>query len=161
MDRLALRARVEDLNAAYAHCIDDDRLEAWPELFAERCLYQVLPRENAELGLALALIRCDSRGMLQDRVVAHREANIFGPHAYRHVVGSVLVTGEREGLIEARANFAVYRTWLDAVAYGASELYSVGQYRDRIEVRDGVARFVERTVLIDTSRIDSLLATPL
>lgn len=161
MDRLLRRALVEDLNAAYAQCIDEDRLEAWPDFFAERCLYQVLPRENADRGLALGLIRCDSRGMLADRVVAHREANIYGPHAYRHVVGSVQVTGEREGLLEARANFAVYRTWLDAVAYGSSELYVVGEYRDRIEVVEGAGRFVERTVVIDTCRIDSLLATPL
>ena len=35
------------------------------------------------------------------------------------------------------------------------------EYRDRIAVSAGTARLVERTVVVDTARIDSLLATPL
>lgn len=161
MDKLALRMAVEELNAAYAHCIDANRLEEWPEFFTDPCLYQVLPRENADAGLPTALIYCDSRGMLKDRVLAHREANIFGPHAYRHLVGSVRILGMDGEQVLARANYAVYRTWLDAVAYGRTELFSVGEYRDRIVVTATGAHFAERTVVTDTSKIDSLLVTPI
>lgn len=161
MDRLALRAAVEELNAAYVHCIDANRLEEWPDFFTDPCLYQVLPRENADAGLPTALIYCDSRGMLKDRVLAHREANIFGPHAYRHLVGCVYVTGSDGDEVLARANYAVYRTWLDAAAYGRTELFSVGEYRDRIVMTREGARFKERTVVTDTSKIDSLLVTPI
>jgi anthranilate 1,2-dioxygenase small subunit len=161
VDRLVLRQLVDDLNAAYAECIDADRLEAWPDFFTDPCLYQVVPRENVDAGLPLALIRCDSRGMLADRVVAHREANIFGPHAYRHIIGRAHIVGEDGTIVVTRTNYAVYRTWLDSASYGETALYSVGEYRDRIAIEDDSARLVERTVVVDTARIDSLLATPL
>ena len=64
----------------YVHCIDDDDLEAWPSLFASPCLYKIVPRENADLNLPIAIMYCDSQGMLQDRVTAHRKANLYGAH---------------------------------------------------------------------------------
>lgn len=161
MDKLRLSALVDDLNAAYAECIDGDRLEDWPAFFADPCLYRIVPRENADATLPLALIYCDSRGMLEDRIVAHREANIYGPHVYRHVIGRAHLTGIDGNTVDARTNYAVYRTWLDAASYGESMLYSVGEYRDRISVEGEKAVIVERTVVVDTARIDSLLATPL
>ena len=48
------RQEVEDLIHAYVQCIDDDRLEEWPDFFADDCLYKVIPRENADLGLPVA-----------------------------------------------------------------------------------------------------------
>ncbi|MEM7543623.1 MAG: aromatic-ring-hydroxylating dioxygenase subunit beta [Pseudomonadota bacterium] len=161
MDKFVLRQLVDDLNAAYADCIDGDRLEEWPAFFTDPCLYRVMPRENTDADLPLALIQCDSRGMLEDRITAHREANIYGPHCYRHVIGRAHILCEEEDVISTRTNFSVYRTWLDAASYGDSELYSVGEYRDLISVEGDRAIFVERTAVTDTSRIDSLLATPL
>jgi len=81
---------VEELLAAYADCIDSDRLEEWPGFFTEKCLYKIIPWENVSQNLALGWILCESRGMLQDRVVAHRTANLYAPHRYRHIVGAVL-----------------------------------------------------------------------
>jgi len=161
MDKFLLRQVIDELNAAYADCIDSDRLEEWPAFFTDPCLYRIVPRENSDASLPLALIYCDSRGMLEDRIVAHREANIYGPHAYRHLIGRACLLGNEDGLVMARTNYAVYRTWLDAANYGTSELYSVGHYRDRIRVEGDTAKLVERTVVADTSRVDSLLATPL
>ncbi len=136
MDNRELRDAVEELLHAYVQCIDDDRLEEWPDFFTEDCLYQILPRENAEQGLPIAVMYCDSRGMLQDRVVAHRKAT-------------------------ARSNYAVFRTSTDPIHYGTTDVYSVGEYRDKIVFINGVAKFQERIVIVDTSRIQSLLVTPL
>ena len=155
------RALIDDLNAAYAACIDNDRLEEWPSFFADTCLYQIIPRENRDAKLPQAIVRCDSQGMLKDRIVAHREANIFAPHAYRHIIGRAHIYSKNDGVIETHTNYAVYRTWLDSVDYGKSGLYSVGEYRDRIVILENEVKFAERTVIADTSRIDSLLVTPL
>jgi hypothetical protein len=38
-------------------------------------------------------------------------------------------------------------------------VFSVGEYRDRVVVADGIARFREKSVVID--KIHTLLATPL
>lgn len=161
MDARERRFAVEELLYAYVHCIDADRLEDWPEFFTDPCLYRVIPRENADQGLPIAVMYCDSKGMLRDRVVAHRQANIYAPHCYRHLVSAITVTGHDGNVVKAQANYAVYRTMLDPIDYGSSELFSVGAYHDTIVLENGVARFQEKTVLVDTARILSLLVTPL
>src|SRR5260370_39824924 len=86
MDDLALRLALGDLNAAYADCIDDDRLEEWPDFFVENCRYLITSRESHAVGLRHGVIYCASRGMLLDRVMAMRRAHIFQPHPHRHIV---------------------------------------------------------------------------
>ena len=161
MDARELRFAVEELQYAYVHCIDADRLEQWPDFFTDPCRYEVTTRENVDQGLSVGIIYCDSKGMLRDRIVALREANIYGPHRYRHMISAVRVTGAEGNVVRAETNYAVYRTVLDPINYGSSELYSVGSYQDTIIIEQGVARFREKKVLVDTARILSLLVTPL
>lgn len=161
MDARELRFAVEELQYAYVHCLDAGRLEAWPDFFTDPCLYEITTRENVDQGLPVGIIYCDSKGMLRDRVVALREANIYGPHRYRHMVSAIRVTEVKANVVTAETNYAVYRTLLDPVDYGSSELYSVGLYLDTIVIGQGVARFREKRVLVDTARILSLLVTPL
>jgi len=69
-----LGSRIQALHTDYVHCIDDDRLEEWPDFFTEAGRYRVITRENHELGLPVSLIYCDGRGMLADRISAMRTA---------------------------------------------------------------------------------------
>ena len=71
-DALRARVRIEAFNADYANCIDSDRLEDWPEFFAQDGVYRVTTRENSERGLPISLIYARGRGMLTDRIVALR-----------------------------------------------------------------------------------------
>ena len=52
---ITLRFEIEDLLAAYAAALDGDALETWPEFFTDDCFYQIIPRDNYERGLPLAL----------------------------------------------------------------------------------------------------------
>ena len=72
MDETALRLGIGELIAAYADCIDDDRLEEWPDFFVENCRYLITSRESHAAGLRHGIIYCASRGMLIDRVMAIR-----------------------------------------------------------------------------------------
>lgn len=148
---------VEQLLARYVQCIDDDRLEEWPELFVEDCDYRIVSRENAERKLPLATLSCTSRGMLIDRVVSLRHANIYERHGYRHLVSSTILGRFSATSVEARSHYAVFRTRTN----GVSEVYSVGTYDDEIWVAEGTLKFKRKHVTFDTGRIDSLLATPL
>ena len=161
MDFRQAKGVVEDLLAAYADCIDNDRLEDWPDFFTESCVYKIIPWENVSQNLAIGWVLCDSRGMLQDRVVAHRTANLYAPHRYRHIVSAVRILSCADRVIEARANYLIVRTALDPVRYGTSEIYSAGEYQDRVVVENGRARFVEKIVVADTARVDTLLVTPI
>ena len=91
-----------DLCAAYADCIDDDRLEEWPDFFVENCRYLITSRESHAAGLRHGIIYAASRGMLTDRVMAMRRANIYEAHRYRHIVGAVRIDRVEGGVAETR-----------------------------------------------------------
>ena len=156
---LELRLRVEDLLARYVHCIDDGRLEEWPELFVEEGRYRVTTAENHERNLPLPIIYADSRAMLRDRVSALRQANIYEPQRYRHVVSSLLVERIDAKTVKAVSNFQVVRV----MQTGESLLFATGRYLDRVrlEGEGGRPRFEERLVVLDSRAIDTLLAIPL
>ena len=145
--------RLASLNAAYAAALDADRLEQWPEFFTEECLYKVTTAENFRKGLQAGVIYADSRKMLHDRVFALRKANIYERQSYRHIVGLPTILEHNS----AEAPFVVVRTMRD----GAMEVFAAGRYLDKLEDSNGTLRFVERLVICDSPRFDTLLAIPL
>jgi 3-phenylpropionate/cinnamic acid dioxygenase small subunit len=152
-DRLALC----DLYAAYGALIDAAEWNAWLGLFAATCRYQIIPRENAELGLPAGLIFCDSRAVLEDRITALREANKYNIHWDRHVIGLPRMLGDAKAEFSVEAPFAVYQSDQE----GSSRLFATGLYRDRIVSESGGLKFRDKVVLLDTFAVPSLLATPL
>ena len=152
-----LGSRIQALHTDYVHCIDDDRLEEWPGFFTEDGRYRVITRENHELGLPVSLIYCDGRGMLADRISAMRTANVFEPHTYCHVVGAARVLESAGAEHRVRANFTVTRTMSD----GAMSTFACGKYLDRVVDDAGRLKLAERTVVLDSRRIDTLLVIPL
>jgi anthranilate 1,2-dioxygenase small subunit len=157
MDDLALRVGVAELIAAYGDCIDDDRLEEWPDFFVDNCRYLITSRDSHEAGLRHGVVYCASRGMLIDRVTSLRRANMFERHRYRHVIGAPRLMGTANGVAETRANFFVARIMHD----GATQLFATGRYLDRIDVKTAPFRFIERLVVLDSQKIDTLLVIPL
>ena len=159
-DMTTYASKTEELTAflnRYIHCIDDDRLEGWPEFFEDICIYKIIPRENTERNLPIALVYCDNKGMLIDRVVSLRKANVYNLHYDRHIVSNVLVSdGEGESW-NLKANYIVYQTDLE----GESMLFSTGKY-DAVVVRNGDGhRFKEMIVTVDTYAVPNLISTPL
>jgi 3-phenylpropionate/cinnamic acid dioxygenase small subunit len=153
----SVRRRVEQLIAHYVEVIDQDRLEEWPELFAESCRYLVTSAESYEEKLPLGVIYADSRAMLRDRVSALRDANIYEAQRYRHVVGPIWVEPAKAGVVESRSHFLVVRTMHD----GDAMLFASGVYHDRIDISADPCRFIERIVILDSHKIDTLLAIPI
>jgi 3-phenylpropionate/cinnamic acid dioxygenase small subunit len=149
--------RLAQLNAEYARAIDDDRLEEWPDFFAEPCLYTITSADNHRRGLPLGVIYADSKAMLRDRVTALRRANIYERQAYRHVVGLPAVLGDADGALRAETPFLVVRIMRD----GRMDLFATGRYVDALVDEAGALRFRERVVVCDGNRVDTLLAIPL
>lgn len=152
-----LLQRVELLQAQYADCLDDERYDEWPQLFTEQCLYRIVSRDNHRKGLPFGFMYCDNRHMLRDRIASMRNANIFEPHTYRHVLGRTILSDGNDGSLVARTSYMVARIMHD----GAQELFSTGYYQDRIVEEDGKLRFKEKLVITDSGRIDVLLVIPL
>jgi 3-phenylpropionate/cinnamic acid dioxygenase small subunit len=157
MDELAVRLGVHELIGAYVDCIDEDRLEAWPDMFVEQCRYLVISRANHAAGLRQGVMYAASRGMLLDRVFSLRKANIYEPHRYRHVVGPIRVQSVEGSVAVAHSNFLAVRIMHD----GVTSLFATGRYLDRIDISAQPYRFIERVVVLDSDKIDTLLAIPL
>jgi anthranilate 1,2-dioxygenase small subunit/terephthalate 1,2-dioxygenase oxygenase component beta subunit len=150
--------RIADLNARYVDAIDADRLEAWPDFFLDDALYRITTAENVAQGLPLSMIYATSRAMLRDRVTALREANVYEGQRYRHVVGAPLIAAVDAGGVRARSNFLVARV----MRTGETMLFATGCYEDRVVLDgSGGARFAEKTVVLDSRQVDTLLAIPL
>lgn len=145
------------LLAEYGLLADAGKYDEWLGLFDERCSYYVIPRENYELGLPAALIFCDTRAMLEDRIQALRVASKYNIHTDRHIIGMPRVATTGCDSLTVEAPFSVFQTEQE----GDTRLFATGLYRDRIERRKGTLKITEKMVLLDTFAVPSLLATPL
>lgn len=146
-----------DLYSDYALCLDERRFEDWPGFFAESCRYEVQSRENRDLGLPGAMIFCDSRGAVEDRVTVLRDTLTYPYLHIRHLIANVRVHGEREGVFETSASYLV----LHSTEEGETRIYSTGKYEDEIVFEPDGPRFRKKIVIADTFAIDNLLAVPL
>jgi len=154
---IELRLEIEDLYTAYAATLDNDDLDAWPDLFTEDCLYQVIPRDNFDRDLPLALIRCESRAMLRDRVTAVRETTMFEPRYVRHLISNIRVSPETDGVIEVQANYAVFETMTDAY----TRVFNVGRYLDKLVREDGRLLFSEKRCVYDSVLVPNSIIYPI
>src|SRR5258708_24048717 len=105
------------------------KFDEWLDLFAEECRYRIIPRENLDRGLPAALVFCDSRAMLEDRIRALREANKYNIHTDRHVIGLPRIVGHR---LMDEAPFAVFQTDQE----GEPRLFATGIHRHRPKPAD-------------------------
>lgn len=151
------RHQIHDLLAEYGALLDAGRYDDWLGLFADQCRYQVMPRENADAGLPAALIFCDSRAVLEDRIRALQEANKYNIHSDRHLIGLARIAGANHDTIDIEVPFAVFQTDQE----GATVLFATGLYRDRLVSVGGALKIGDKFVLLDTFAVPSLLATPL
>lgn len=152
----ALRFEIEDLYAEYADVLDTEELERWPELFTEDAFYDVIPRENYERDMPLAIMRCESRAMMQDRVRAIRETLMFEPRFVRHLISSFRMTHKDNGEIDVTANYAVLETLSDEM----TKILNAGRYVDTLVRDDGILRFKKKRCVYDSSVVPNSLVYP-
>jgi anthranilate 1,2-dioxygenase small subunit len=156
-----LRAEIDDLNARYGQTIDDDKIEAWPDFFTDDAWYSIIPRENVELGYEIAIISCRNRNMMLDRVIAIRDASLYGPHRYRHIISRSIITIADDGAINAVTPYVVFQMRTDPIDFGKTEMFAIGEYRDVYRQTPDGLKLAKRVVVLDNSTVRTLLSTPL
>lgn len=154
----ALAAEVAELYAAYADCLGEDDLERWPDLFCRDALYRITSRENRERDLPLALMRCEGRAGLRDRVTAIRRTSVFRPRSMRLLLGTPhLVRGDASGPVESRASFVAFET----IGGEETRLFLAGRSYDTLAREDGRLRFRDRLCVFDSALVPGSLIYPL
>jgi anthranilate 1,2-dioxygenase small subunit len=147
---------LQRLQEHYISVIDTDRLEEWPELFTQDAIYEVVPKENADLGLPIGIMHCFGQPMLRDRILALRQANLYEPHTYRHMTSGLEFEQVDKNTIDMQSNYVVVQTLTD----GESRVYQAGRYFDRVVRTDDGWRYQRKRAVYDTSRVQTLLVTP-
>lgn len=149
--------QIVELNYRYVQTLDDRRLDDWPGHFVDDCRYIIHPRENRDRGLEGYWIYCDSKKMMDDRVLSVKEVNLYNIHYDRHSISNVLVDPPEDGVYAVRSNYMVIQT----NAEGRSSIFSVGEYRDKVVFVGDEPKFKEKIVIPDTFAVAPLLAIPL
>jgi anthranilate 1,2-dioxygenase small subunit len=152
-----LRSETEALYARSAELLDEGPLARWPSLFTEDGSYKAVTRENVDQGWALALMLCESRAAIEDRVHAIEHLSLTIPRRTRHMTSGLRIADDG-GAWRVDANFTVFET----LAGAQTVCFAAGLYCDKI-VRDadGVLRFRERTAICDSALIRNSLVIPL
>lgn len=153
----ALQAEVRDLYEEVADYLDDDQIERLPGYFTEDCIYKVISKENYDEGLEQAAMYCDGIAMLHDRILAHRETQVFEHRAFRHFISGVRITSVEGDTIRSRANFMLTESMSDA----EPRLLMVGRYLDTLVRRDQRLLFRKRLAVYDNFHVYLSLVVPI
>ena len=156
LEEMILWYELHRLQERYVSVIDADRLEEWPNFFTEDCVYEIIPKENADLGLPMGIMHCFGRAMLRDRITSLREANVFEPHTYRHMTSGLELTPVDADSVDMQSNYVVVQTLTD----GESRIYQAGRYFDRVVHSAEGWLYQRKRAVYDTSRVQTLLVTP-
>ncbi len=144
------------LQEHYVSVIDSDRLEEWPALFTEDGVYEIVPKENVDQGLSIGIMHCFGRRMMRDRIVSLRQANVYEPHSYRHLTSGLEFSRIDDTIYAMESNYVVVQTLTD----GESRIYQAGRYSDRVVRTAEGWRYQSKRAVYDTSRVATLLVTP-
>jgi anthranilate 1,2-dioxygenase small subunit len=139
------------LQERYVSVIDADSLEEWPDLFTEDCVYEIVPKENADLGLPIGIMHCFGRPMLRDRIVSLRNANVFEQHTYRHLTSGLEFKQVGPDTVDMQSSYVVIQTLTD----GESRVYQASVLRSGRANRKGLALPKQEGHLRHLPRADS------
>lgn len=154
---VVLRLEMQALQDKYMAAIDNDKLEDWPGFFVEDCRYEIIPKENADAGLSIPIVYCDSAAMLRDRVISLRHANIYAQPYYRHFLSGLACSRIDDNRVEMTSSYLVINTTTE----GESYVYQAGRYEDIVVKTNDGWRFEVKRAVYDTSRVQTLLAYPI
>lgn len=150
------RDALHDFYDEYYTILDDVRLDDWPALFTEDCIYRVIPRENYEAGYTLSTIYAESRGMLIDRVMGVTRTQMYAPRYYRRFPGPLRIVSRDGDTVRVRHNLLVVQTLIDK----QTEIVLSAVCHDVLAPEANRVRLRERIVVFDSEMIPNSLIYP-
>jgi len=160
-ERIPLENRfaLDDLCQTYASTLDERRYEDWPTFFMPDAIYRIVPLENHELNLPIALIHCEGHGMMTDRVVALREAVMMRPRALRRFVTATRIgkgDGSASNPLHVRSNVLLVETLHERM----TQIVLSGVFHDTVVRHGNDWRFASRLCIYDSLLLPDSLVEP-
>jgi 3-phenylpropionate/cinnamic acid dioxygenase small subunit len=141
-----LRLDVQEFYSRYAECLDNGRLQQWPEFFLDSCTYCITTRHNLRLGPEEHLVSLSTRTTLRDRIVAIGQSEDYEPHAQRHLITNFRVQAASGEELRVLANFQILRTFPEK----RTEHFVSGLYDDRVAIAGSRLNFREKLCVLDS-----------
>lgn len=153
---IGLTLEVQALYAECASALDLRDFARFLACFAAECAYSIRARENVERGWPIALVACNNRGMLVDRVAAVEKSSFIIPRVQRRIVSGIRVLGAEPDL-HAEASFVVFETFEGET----TTLFVAGRFEDTLRREAGALKLAERRCILDSSIVPNSLPYPL
>jgi 3-phenylpropionate/cinnamic acid dioxygenase small subunit len=141
-----LRLDIQEFYSRYAECLDNGRLQQWPEFFLDSCTYCITTRHNLRLGPEEHLVSLSTRTTLRDRIVAIGQSEDYEPHAQRHLITNFRVQAASGEELRVLANFQILRTFPEK----RTEHFVSGLYDDRVAIAGSRLNFREKLCVLDS-----------
>ena len=152
----SVKAAVRELIYRASLLLDGERFGEWLDLCAPEFVYRI-KAYSPEIRKEMIWLEHDRAGMQTLVEMLPRHNTDHGQLSRHATVYTVEMDGERDG-VSAVTSFACYRTMLDGINShldaGETQLFLIGKYHDRFRLEEGRPLFVERTVRLDTRRLD-------
>lgn len=160
----ASRFALDDLYQAYAAALDERRYDDWPGFFTEDALYRIVPRENHELNLPIALMHCEGRLMMADRVVALKQTVMARPRALRRFVTAARILGgdgSAAAPLQVRSNVLLVETLHERLTQTVlSGVFHDSVVRDSMSEQGAGWRLASRLCIYDSLLVPDSLVEP-
>lgn len=150
------RNQIAEFYDAYYEVLDSVDLDAWPEFFAEDCVYRIISRENYERGFRLATVGAESRGMLKDRVTGLIKTQVFAPRYYRRFPGPLNIKTGQAAEMYVQHNLLMVQTMIDK----PTEIVFSARCHDTLVSVEGRPLLKRRDVVFDSEMVPNSLIYP-
>jgi anthranilate 1,2-dioxygenase small subunit len=159
MTALELDHKTRQFFNTYANSLDQEDFALWLNLFEPQvCSYEILSKENKDLGLPLPIMGCFTFGMIQDRVAMLAKGVLtFRRSSLMRQISNVQSQLLDDASIQATANLVVYQSSEE----GVSSLYMVARYAASLVQVQGDLKIKKMSVIVESFGIDTMLAVPL
>jgi methanesulfonate monooxygenase small subunit len=152
----AIKSSVRDVIYRACLFLDKEDFNGWLSLCAPEFSY-VIKTYSPEIRKEMIWYEQDAAGLAKMVEMLPRHNTDHG-RLTRHVTVYEVEIDEAKGEARATTSFACYRTMLDGINShldaGDTQLFVIGKYYDRLRLGKDAPVFVERTVFLDTRRLD-------
>src|SRR5690242_20394348 len=160
-----LRDELETLYGECAAALDEADWDRWPTFFAETCSYKITTQENLDRGFPLALMNCESRGMMLDRVYAMKELQFVIPRIFRRLYSGIRIvkadsnpaTANLPGVLHTQCAFAVFESRVGE----HTTVFAAGRFVDVLCREGDQLKFHQRLCVLDSNIIPNTMPFPL
>jgi methanesulfonate monooxygenase subunit beta len=155
-DAAGVKDSIRDVIYRACLLLDEERFADWLKLCAPEFNYRI-KAYSPEISKEMIWYEQDLPGLKNTIEMLPRHNTDHG-RLTRHATVYAIDIDRGNGEATATTSFACYRTMLDGIDShldaGDSQLFVIGKYHDRFRLGTDGPRFLERTVFLDTRRLD-------